>query len=455
MENRTQHARNVLVVSYAFPPLQVPMAPCVAKAAAAIQSAGYKVEVVTVQPRGPLQGPQFRDESLLPYIDTHFAGGLTRLSSTGSLWYRRIQWGKRRFKHLLLRSMSLSRKFWPFPLFSSQSCRWSFHLQAWVYSEVMTPFHDAMYRHLCERLETGAYTAVVSFSPFHAINPVMVDIKRKFPAVTWIAQFSDPWAGNPLEHNRFAQLWAQKMEPQTLEAADYVVYNSDTSRALMMQQNPGAKPHKTAIIPHPFDASLYPARGKNRASKITLRHVGTLFENRTPEPLFVALAALFARKPELRTVVQVELIGTIDRRMLLTPAALALPAGVIVTLPGVPYTASLEAIYDADILLLIEANVTNHLFMPSKLSDYLGAGVPILAIIPEGPARDTLMQIESQWVVSPADIDGISRALETVIAAVQHRDSSVHWGDGDVRAAFSLEQVGKEYSNLIEKVNAA
>ena len=69
-------------------------------------------------------------------------------------------------------------------------------------------------------MDLAGYDAILSWSPFHSVNPMMVQVKRAHPELPWIAQFSDPWAGNPLETSFLTRLWHRWHEPATVAGAD-------------------------------------------------------------------------------------------------------------------------------------------------------------------------------------------------------------------------------------------
>jgi glycosyltransferase involved in cell wall biosynthesis len=80
-----------------------------------------------------------------------------------------------------------------------------------------------------------------------------------------------------------------------------------------------------------------------------------------------------------------------------------------------------EAIADwlqgADVFLLVEAKMKEGIYLPSKLSEYLGGGRPILALSPtEGVIADCLQQ-GGGIVVEPDDVNGISVALSRLYEA--------------------------------------
>lgn len=402
----------ILLFSYAFPPMQVQMTAAVYKPMAAIARSGFAVDVVCADSfckELPL------DDSLLPFAENTFST-ITRLTPSRGLVSR-----------LRLSSRVFSRV-----------------------PDLMTVLQESAYESLMD-LDLSQYDAVMTWSPFHSINAVMERVKRVRRNVRWIAQFSDPWAGNPLEVSRFTKFWNQRHEPRTVNAANFIVHSSPYSLDLMLKNHPPEIRRKTAVIPHAYDEALFPRRAKATNDRILLRYVGVLYGRRSPEPLFQALVKLLARRPDLRDVFHVELVGLVPPEMLQTAAALSLPEGTISTVGSVSFVESLEKMYDADILLLIEADIRKNLFMPSKLSDYMGAGTPIVGLVPPGSSEDALQQLGC-WHSRPNDIDRISQAVEEALMHVMNRPNA-SWCDESYRNAFSGTSVARAFTDIVAKLS--
>ena len=387
------------------------MSPTVFKPMAAIAGLGYEVDVLCADSfckELPL------DNSLLPFVDNAFSK-VFRINPLQGL-----------FQSLQSRVRILSRV-----------------------PDLMTVLHNSAYAQLMD-MDLSQYDGVMTWSPFHSINPVMVRVKKQRKDVKWIAQFSDPWQGNPLEVNRLTKLWNQWHETRTVNAADFIVHSSAYSLDLMLKNHPVSVRRKCAVIPHVFNKNFYPKRSKVKNKKITLRYVGVLYGRRSPEPLFKALISLYERRKDLKGSLIIELIGQVPTEMLNTQAALSLPKGTIINVPNVTYIESLEKMYDADILLLIEADVRQNLFLPSKLSDYMGANTPIVGIVPAGGSEDALKGLGC-WHARPSDILGISQAIEGIIDYVMNSSTS-GWCDESFRQTFSGDYVAKHFVDILERI---
>ena len=251
---------DLLLFSYAFPPMQVQMAPVVARSMAGLAQLGYQTDVVAAEAFGP-HLPQ--DSSLLPYVAEHF-----------------------RSIHRLL----------PDERFITRRWRYS---QAWASTpDLMGLLHRQAFEHLMD-LDLRRYRAVMTWSPFHTVNTVMARVKAQRPDVKWIAQFSDPWAGNPCsKYSLTRRLWNRLRQPETIRRADYIVHSSLYSRDLMLAGEGQRALAKSAVVAgHPYEPLLYPQGEPPKGDKIVLRYVGVLYGKRSPETLFQAMQVLFEKYP--------------------------------------------------------------------------------------------------------------------------------------------------------------
>ena len=403
---RTQSS--VLVVSYACPPIHVQMSPVMARLVAGLNTLGYAVDVICADP-GVWYLP--REDSLVDYVTAHC---------------RRVQ--RLVPRRSVLRSLAHRfRRLRDLP-------------------DCMEKLQDAA---VAAVLAAGplSYAGVITVSPFHSVNPVMVRVKRAYPDLTWIAHFCDPWAANPLEPRWDVRRVSAWREPQTLRAATYVTHSSRHALEMVLEAYPFVSPERTRVIPHVFDSALYPSRPKCRNDKLTLRSLGTLFGRRTPQPLFLALGRLLERRPDLRETLRLELIGLVEPEMLESPAALALPAGMVQHRETVSFGESLALMYDADILLVIEADVVGTPFVPSKVTDYMGADTPIVGIAPAGGCREILDRLGCP-TAAPDDIAGIAAGLEAVIDAA-HQGRGAAWCDDAFRRSFDLVSGASAFASLL------
>lgn len=389
----------------------------VAKTMAGFHDHGYTVDVLCT---GDFTHKFGLDESLVSFVEKYF-GNITRMDPPSGLGKE----VRKRFRHTPLE------RFLNFP-------------------DAMTVMHHRAYDALM-KMNLDRYRAVITWSPYQTVNPVMVRLKKHRPNVKWIAQFSDPWVGNHHEQELPHRLWSAWHEQRTIRHADFIVHNSGGTRDHMMKRYPPEMTEKTAVISHPYVEELYPNRPRLRNDRITLRHVGALWKFRPPDVFFLALARAFDLRPGLSDRLVVEFIGQVSDAMLQTPAARALPEGTLRLIGEVDYLKSLELMYDSDVQILIEEDIPWNLFIPSKLIDYLGANRPIVAITPPG-ASETILREFNCLFARPGDIDGIARNILRAVDQVKSDDADQIY-DAERRAEYKHTTVAKYFIEIVERLN--
>ena len=84
---------------------------------------------------------------------------------------------------------------------------------------------------------------------------------------------------------------------------------------------------------------------------------------------------------------------------------------------------------------MIEADAPDTPFMPSKLTDYIGANTPILGIVPSGECRDVLTALGAP-VHNGADVEGIAASIEAMVD--RPPSARATWCDQRLRRSFDL-----------------
>ena len=81
-----------------------------------------------------------------------------------------------------------------------------------------------------------------------------------------------------------------------------------------------------------------------------------------------------------------------------------------------PHKESLEYLLSADLLLLIVDNArVSHLIIPGKVYEYIGTGLPILALAPEGETAELIRSNDLGYVFDPKDVSSLRETLYKLI----------------------------------------
>ena len=275
-----------------------------------------------------------------------------------------------------------------------------------VVSHVTGFFENRYYKEIfkyCERLiKEHEINLVFSFSNPQDSNIIGAMLKEGL-GVKFVSHFSDPYFNSPYKSFPF---WRRrkvfKSEKYILEQSDSIVFVSEALKNYVLQNHHSYTKDKAVVIPHCFDRKLYPqGLDLHRSDNIyVMSHIGAFYKKRNPETLFRALNMIKRKNPKLLNNFRLKLIGATsdyagysesELKALIKQYCLD---EIIESIPPVDYNASLRIMVESDCLLVIDADITDSPFLPSKLIDYIGSGKNIIGITPvSSPTHDIIKKL--------------------------------------------------------------
>ena len=239
-------------------------------------------------------------------------------------------------------------------------------------------------------------------------------IKRRHPEIKWIAYFSDPIWNSPFlkvtvkNDGSHSPRWlVMKLFgipcKWALKRADVLMFNNQRLAHYVLGKRYEQYRDKLLIAPyghegvHPRPA---PARGDG---KFRLTHVGQIYGNRTFAALVDGLTLLKTQQPQTYAKLELRQVGFVceaERQRIAESAV----ADCFVFVDTVPYAQSIEEMYQADCLLVIDpvfSSPKKNVYIPGKLYDYLSTARPILCIADVDSATGDLAGIVGCQRVDP------------------------------------------------------
>jgi glycosyltransferase involved in cell wall biosynthesis len=259
--------------------------------------------------------------------------------------------------------------------------------------------------------------AVLSSGPPETNHLVALELHRT-TGLPWLADFRDPWFGLHLQRPPTAWHRARhaRLERAVLSRAAAVTATTTWLRDLLRERAPRPL-ERLHVIRNGFDPTDFPPPPPPRppATPLRLVHTGMLTLTRSAEGLLAAIARLHA-DPQQRGAFEVELVGARESRNDAAAAAPAL-AGCVRLRDYVPHRDAIAAMQAADVLVLIKHVEPRYRgLVPGKLYEYMGAGRPILALVPESEAADLVRELGWGEVAPPDDAEAIAAALVRLLA---------------------------------------
>ncbi|MGB9691351.1 MAG: glycosyltransferase, partial [Candidatus Sumerlaeaceae bacterium] len=329
-------------------------------------------------------------------------------------------------------------------LFAKQARRWLYFPDdrvGWL------PFAIPTANHI---LDTRPVRYVLTTSYPNSTHLVGLSLKRKY-RLFWIADFRDGWTTNPYFANyptRVHRLLNKRWERAVAREADLLLAVSEPIAEHLRELS--CDPGKVHVIANGFDPDDYPPVLAPANDKFTLVYTGTLFGQRSPEPLFAAMRILFDKYPKLEDEFQVVLLAQLqpEHYAMLERYGLAgkaLKGGKLVS-----HREAIEAQWRADALLAIEgAALHGEMMLTQKVFEYMAAGKPVLAITPENALARIVRHTGIGCVVSPDDIELlVTRLYELFMGTFPYRPQS------EIITKYHRRNQAAQLAHLLERLRA-
>lgn len=268
------------------------------------------------------------------------------------------------------------------------------------------------YRAAMRLVRDESVHAIVSTSPPASGHLAAMLLARRMK-LPWIADFRDPWIGNPYHKVRStafldpADVW---MEKKVVHGATRVIANTEELRSRFEERYPECA-SRFVTISNGFDGEeIMPSSSRTSNKPFRIIHAGTLYGQRDPRPVIQALERLCDRGDLRPGDFEVVLLGSATGRSDIVASLADSPlAGRIRIEPPVARAEALQRLADSDLLLLIQLGTT--LQVPRKLFEYLAIGKPMLALVSEGATENLIRNEKLGMAVHPEDDAAIEAGL--------------------------------------------
>jgi len=231
--------------------------------------------------------------------------------------------------------------------------------------------------------------------------------------IPWVAEFQDPLVHGDWRRGKAALKLFSIAERYVCARASRVVFLTEEARRRAAERTsledrgrcfyPGADP--------PLEFSPRRPNG----TLIRFAHLGSFGGSRNPAVLLDAIGLLLGERPELSGTVHFDFYGNCDANS--KQLFREFPWEGVVTFHGrVSRSASLAAMRDADVLVLIQ-NVADYSAetIPSKVYEYLAAARPILGLVYRNAELSGMLMGLGHTVAEAEDAGSVCDAVSAII----------------------------------------
>lgn len=249
---------------------------------------------------------------------------------------------------------------------------------------------------------------------------VIGGIVARLTGTPWVAEFRDPLVANPdVERDSVAASIRRRLERYIVAHADAVVWYDgiqipDDYFEVEYTDVDTAAVRK--LPPIGFDSEAFETADPETFDPFTITYAGSFYEGWIEPYAFLRGLGAYVDATEVGPAeIQARFYGDWNNDY----QAAAAEHGVVdyvQTHDFVPHERIVRVLKGSDLLLYVGGDdPRNKHNLPSKLYDYIGAGVPILAVVdPEFRVADLIRECEFGLVVESGDWGGVRAAIERV-----------------------------------------
>ncbi len=269
-----------------------------------------------------------------------------------------------------------------------------------------------------------------------------------------VLDFRDPWIGAPFYPSRpkWADRLDRRLESSCLRRASAVLTVNRDIREDLLRRHPGLDPDRVHILPNGFDPADFPGEAEPRAKEWTLAHTGTLPARRFPAGLVPGLIEFLRTEPAAAASMKLRLAGGIDPA--LHPVVFRPELEPFLRDEGyLPHGESVRLLRHSHLLLLlIEDGPRARGIVTGKLFEYLASGTPILALAPEGEAADLIRLTRAGKVVPGEDASAVTAALREAFDAFRAGQRPFGEPDREAIAGFARDRLTARLARLFDEL---
>ena len=265
----------------------------------------------------------------------------------------------------------------------------------------------------------------------HSSHQVALSIKKANSNIPWCAYFSDPWPPHRLpapyknSSGTLSRWQSDRLMRLFLKLPDSIVFTSTYMRDYIIQGYKKQLMSKSFVAPH---LSTYWKSTFNHVYEktLTFRHAGIINKNRNPKILFDGIRKYLKKNKTAHKFLRFEFMGRNYAGSKANPLNPPRDLEKIVSfIEQKDLETTWEWIGNADILLLLEFQFSQGIFFYAKLSDYLHANRPILALSPNKGVVADLFKNGGGIISPPNDSNGVAEALDKLISLWQSKNLQI------------------------------
>jgi glycosyltransferase involved in cell wall biosynthesis len=266
-----------------------------------------------------------------------------------------------------------------------------------------------------ELIENEGFDVIYSTAPPYTDFLIGSELKKKYN-IPYVIDYRDSWLDNPYNFypTPIHKNLASRMERRVLHDSDHIITINRRIKELLLMRYKFLKYNDVTILSQGYDPDDFVIPDGitlPKVKKFRITYSGTFVDKRSPKYFLKALAKLFKENPEIRHNFEACFVGHFRKENEKIVDKYELRD--VVNLVGyVEHHECIKYLSTSDVLwMIIGKGKGEDMMSTGKLFEYIGAKKPILGCVPDGIAKNTILESKAGVVTDPYNVDEIAKAI--------------------------------------------
>ena len=298
-------------------------------------------------------------------------------------------------------------------------------------------------------IKTNQIDLIMSRSPSSEVAAEYLSKKYSIP---WIANWNDPYPDSrypqPYGDGPKGQIsFLQKKLFKRISSLALVHIFPSKRLANYMSQYLDFK--KVIVIPHICMDDFFEHIQKEKNKYLRIIHSGNIAYPRSPEKLFLALRKFKDIHPNVSF--EISFIGKQDTTFKETVLKYGLEKNISVLTPS-SYVANLQLMENYDLALLVEAEMEEGIYLPTKVGDYMQSRLPIWSLSPQrGIMNDLFLEGKIDYFSDNSSVEEIFKTFEEINKI--YATNKGYLPSGAIIEEYKKENILRKYETIFRSIS--
>lgn len=305
-------------------------------------------------------------------------------------------------------------------------------------------------KYLTDYLSQHEHDVIITTGPPHSMHLIGLGVKKRIPAIKWVADFRDPWTQIYHFKDFFISYPARKLheylEKKVLKNADEVVTVSPTcarNLAILAQK-------EVQVVSNGYSEEDFMNSNVIKDNYFTISYVGSINAERNPINLWRALSHLAENNSAFKNKLKIIFAGLTDSSV--TNSIKEFGLSDFFEYKGqISHPEAIKLVLNSDLLLLtlFESELQNGV-ITGKFFEYLRSGIPILAL--GNKKSDVAAYLEKYNAGQLFEYDDLQSIEKYIIKSFEKQNNLELKTVNPEIKEFNREELAIKYINILNKL---